>query len=251
MMKQFKIVVPSFNSTEYLPITLQSIQDQTYKNYQVCIIDDGSTLPLQREIIEKFAKRNKWKTRFHDKNKGAMYGIVHAIRDLECEDDDVIVILDGDDWLAHEHVLEKLHKLYSEKDIYLTWGQCEIYPATDPPTKFAHPVPDLVIDQKLYRSIRFVFWHLRTFKFYLWRHVQDQDLRDETGEYLAIMSDKAYLFPLLEMAGHKIHFIPETLYIYNIENPLNDYANTPHEEHERVDHLIRNRPKYQLLDLNR
>lgn len=243
----FKIIVPSFNSIDYLPKTLHSIEMQTFSDYEVCVIDDASTLKKQREIIKEYCEKNHWKSIFHDKNYGALYGIVNAIRNFACKDDDIIVIVDGDDWLAHDRVLEVLHREYTQNDIYLTWGQCQIYPGGPTPMKYAQPIPDMVIQQKLYRDIPLTFWHLRTFKYYLFRHIKDEDLRDSNGEYLRLMYDKAILFPMLEMAGSKIKFINEVLYIYNIGNPLNDYANTTREEHTRVDELIRKKPRYETL----
>lgn len=251
MMKQFKVVVPSFNSVDYLPKTLASIESQSDKDYQVCIIDDASTFPRQRDIIREFCQRNQWKMRFHEKNHGALYGLVHAIEDLQCDDDDVIVVIDGDDWLAHSDVFAHLRQVYNDNDVYITWGQCEVFPPGKTPVKYAQPVPERVINQKLYREIPFVFWHLGTFKYYLWRHIKDEDLRDENGEYFLLMKDKATLYPMLEMAGPKIRFVKETLYIYNIANPLNDFANTPPEEHQRVDRVIRQLPKYPTLDFSR
>lgn len=247
MMHRFKIIVPSFNSVDYISKTLHSIEIQNFKNYDVCVIDDCSTIPMQREIITEFCQRNQWISLFNDKNYGALFGLVHAIRILQCQDDDVIIVIDGDDWLAHETVLNRLFQVYSEKDIYLSWGQCEIFPAGNTPMKYAQPIPQMVIDQKLYRDIPFVFWHPATFKYFLWRHINDNDLRDINGEYFRILKDKATLFPMLEMAGNRIHFIDETLYIYNLDNPLNDYASTPREEFERVDKLIASRPRYSTL----
>jgi glycosyltransferase involved in cell wall biosynthesis len=251
MMKQFKIIVPSFNSVDYIEKTLSSIEMQSWKDYAVCVIDDASTLKKQREIILAFCKKNQWPYRFHEKNYGALYGMVHVLKeDLTCDDDDVIVVLDGDDWLANDSALETLHKVYVENDVYLTWGQCERYPAGNPPMKYAQAIPEMVIKQKLFRNIPFVFWHLATFKYYLWRNIRDEDLRDINGEYFRYYKDKATLYPMLEMAGDKIKFISETLAIYNLENPLNDYRTAPPEEFERVNKLIQNKPKYETLDFN-
>lgn len=246
-MHRFKIVVPSFNCIDYIGKSLQSIQDQNFKDYDVCIIDDCSTIPGQREIILDYCIRNGWKHIFNAKNEGALFNIVQAIRYLECQDHDVIAILDGDDWFSHPDALKHLHQVYMENDAYITWGQCEIYPESKTPMKYAQPVPDMVIEQKLYRDIPFVFWHLIAFKYYLWKHVNDDDLRDVDGRYFQIMYDKAILFPMFEMAGKKLRFVDETLYIYNIANPLNDYANTPPEEHKRVDELIRSKKRYATL----
>ena len=245
-MRRFKIVVPSFNSVDYLPKTLRSIEMQNYKNFDVCVIDDGSTFKKQREIIEECCSRNNWKSIYHEKNCGALQGLVEAIALHQCEDDDVIVVIDGDDWLAHENVLQKLHDYY-QQDIYMTWGQCEIYPPGKTPMRYAQPVPDMVIDQQLYRDLPFVFWHPATFKYFLWRHIKPEDLRDENGKYFQILKDKATLFPMLEMCGYKKKYIDETLYIYNLENPLNDYAGTDPDEFKRVDRLIQSKQRYPVI----
>lgn len=250
MMKQFKIIVPSFNCVDYLGKCLSSIEIQDYKNYQVCVIDDASTIKKQREIILEFCNRNGWKYRFHDKNMGAVYGLVHSLREFGCDDDDVVVVLDGDDWFAHDHALSVVHEAYAKNDIYLTWGQCERYPPGNPPMRYAQPIPDMIIDQQLFREIPFVFRHLQTFKYYLWRHIRDEDLRDINGEYFRLLYDKATTFPMLEMAGGKIHFIKDVIYIYNLENPLNDYATSTREEFERVDQCIKNKQRYSTLDFD-
>jgi glycosyltransferase involved in cell wall biosynthesis len=249
MINQFKIVVPSFNSIDYLPKTLHSIESQTFENYEVCIIDDASTLPEQKEIITEFCHRNSWNSIFHDQNYGALQGLIEAIKTFKCVDEDVIVVIDGDDWLAHENVLFKLFLTYQEHDIYMTWGQCEVFPFSKTPMRYAQPIPDMVIDQRLYRDIPFPFWHPATFKYLLWRHIKEDDLKDENGKYFRIMKDKATLFPMLEMCGHKKMYIDETLYIYNIANPLNDYSNTPQEEIRRVDSYLQSKPRYAVLPI--
>ena len=99
MMKQFKIIVPSFNSVDYIAKTLSSIELQTDKNYQVCVIDDASTIEKQREIIFDFSRRNGWKTQLHEKNEGALYGLLKALKEFDCDDDDVVVVVVECHWL--------------------------------------------------------------------------------------------------------------------------------------------------------
>jgi glycosyltransferase involved in cell wall biosynthesis len=247
-MNKIKVIVPSFNCPEYLRKNLASIESQSRAPDAVCVIDDGSTLPLQREIILDFCQRNKWIYRFHGQNYGALYSLVHGIEDFKCSDDDIIVIVDGDDWLAHQEVLAKVDSVYTANDLYLTWGQCEKYPPGIAPMKYASNVPDRVIENKLFREIPFVFRQPRTFKYILWRNIKDEDLRDENGEYFRIFSDKATLFPMLEMAGKKIKYIKDSLYIYNLENPLNDFSTHTEQEWNRVDNLIKNKPRYETLE---
>lgn len=247
MMRKFQVVVPSFNSVDFLPKTLASIESQTFQDYSVCVINDASTLPQQGVIIDDYCTRNEWQSITHQKNTGALQGLVEALKLLAPVDEDVVVVIDGDDWLAHPKVFETLHRIYSAEDLYMTWGQCEIYPPGKTPMRYAQPIPDMIIEQKLYRDIPFVFWHPATFKYFLFRHIQDADLRDINGEYFRIMKDKATLFPMLEMAGRKKKYIDETLYIYNLSNPLNDYANTPEEEIKRVDTYLQAKPRYSVI----
>jgi len=246
-MNQFKVIIPSFNSIDYIRRTLSSVEAQNYRNFQAYVIDDGSTFPEQREVILEFCKRNGWKWHFHDKNYGALHGMVHALKEWNCDDDDVICVLDGDDWFSSPETLQILHKYYSTSDLLLTWGNSEKYPPGHMPMYRAQPVPDMVIDQQLYRDIPFVFGHLGTFKYFLWRQIKDEDLRDVNGEYFRLLKDKATMYPMLEMAGWKVKFIPEVLYIYNMENPLNDYSTADPAEFKRIDQILKQKPKYAVL----
>jgi glycosyltransferase involved in cell wall biosynthesis len=247
MMKQFKIVVPSFNSVRYLPRTLASIERQTYKNYQVCVIDDCSSFAKQRDIIGEYCYRNEWGYIFHGKNEGALASIIEGIRSFSCEDDDVIVLIDGDDWLYDAHVLEKLHAVYSAEDVYLTWGQFMTYPPHCIHMTYGAPIDQEIIKNKRYREIPDIFAHLKTFKYRLFREIKDEDLRDpKTGDYFRVSWDKALLYPMLEMANGKVRFIEDILYVYNIDNPLNDFKINREEQIEATTY-IRSKPKYPSL----
>lgn len=243
-MIRFKVVVPSFNSVQWIGRTLASIEQQTYPHVEVCIVDDASTLQGQREIIETFCQKNRWHKIFKTVNQGSLHSIVVGIQMLNCQDDDVIVIVDGDDWLYDSHALEKVAKVYEEESIFLTYGNY----ITHPPSFSGNPMrPDKeIIDKKLYRRQPFVFSHLRTYKGVLWRHLKDEDLRDDQGEYFRVAGDLVTMWPLIEMAGHRFRSIEDILYVYNVSNPLNDFKLVPDEVME-VRRLMERRPVYDTL----
>jgi glycosyltransferase involved in cell wall biosynthesis len=62
---KFSIIIPNYNKEEYVRETLESIFNQTYKNYEVIVIDDGST-DKSIEIIKEFDIKL-----FHTKRKRA------------------------------------------------------------------------------------------------------------------------------------------------------------------------------------
>mgnify|MGYP000893135571 FL=1 len=55
------IIVPVYNVEEYLEECLESIQNQTYTNFEVILVNDGST-DASKEICERYCKQD---TRFH------------------------------------------------------------------------------------------------------------------------------------------------------------------------------------------
>ena len=52
----------------------------------------------------------------------ALGNIVKTINKIECEDEDVVVILDGDDWLASSYSLDTLSNAYFDKNCLMTYG---------------------------------------------------------------------------------------------------------------------------------
>ena len=75
------IVVPIYNAEEYLKDTLKSVEVQTYSNYELLLIDDGST-DRSRTICEEYISVNKKARYFYKKNSGVSdtrnFGIKNA-----------------------------------------------------------------------------------------------------------------------------------------------------------------------------
>lgn len=243
MLGRLKIVVPSFNSVRYLPKTLSSIASQRYTDFDVCVIDDASTLPEQKTIIQDFCQKSGWQTLFHSQNSGPLGSIITGIQALNCRDEDIIVIVDGDDWLADENALSAIVQAYQNPQTWLTYGSFETYPPKCLNITYAAPVSLEVIQKQLYREIPWIFQPLRSFKYHLWKRIKDEDLKDEQGRYYTVTGDRAFFYPLLEMAGTHIHYIPQILYIYNLENPLNDHKISRLDQVEAEKH-IKALPKY-------
>ena len=102
---KISIITATWNSGATLRDTIESVLGQTYSDYEMLVIDGGSsdnTKEIVDEFIPKFHGRLKW---FSGKDKGlydAMNkGINHATGD-------VIGILNSDDFYADEHVLESI-----------------------------------------------------------------------------------------------------------------------------------------------
>ena len=242
----FKIVVPSYNSSQWLSTCLQSIADQTYPHLDVCVIDDASTEEEQRTIIAQYVTANGWKAIYNKVNQGTLHNLVEGTKALECNDDDVVIVVDGDDWLAHSCVLESLAFVYRSTGALMTYGQYMHLSTGE--TGCPRPYSSWTRFWRAYRKKAWRLSHLRTYKYLLWRQIKDKDLRDEQGNYLQVAADLATMFPMAEMAGRHLHFIPEVMYVYNDLNPIGD-EKIHRAEQLRVNRQLRSKRRYSQLSL--
>ena len=94
-MCRFSIIVAAYNVVEYIDECLTSVINQAYKNYELIVIDDGST-DATRDIVDSYAFQNENIKPIHQKNRG-----LSAARNagLDCASGEYILFLDGDDYI--------------------------------------------------------------------------------------------------------------------------------------------------------
>ena len=99
-MPKFSIIVPAYNMEDYIKRTLDSIKKQTFKDYEVIVVDDGST-----DKTVEIAKKEKVKVIEH-KHAGLSVVRNAAIKEATGE---YLVMLDSDDWWDKD-LLKKLNE---------------------------------------------------------------------------------------------------------------------------------------------
>lgn len=241
---KLKIVIPTYNAMPWLERCLESIADQSYKNFDVCVIDDASTDAKQAAFIKSFCEEQGWRAHFNEVNQGALHNIVKGINLLACEDEDVVIVIDGDDWLFNKWAFESIAETYTSPKVLLTYGQFVSYRTGS--VGFTRPLERKIIRRRAYRKHNWLYSQLRTFKYFLWRQVKDEDLRNEDGEYYRVAYDVAMMFPMLEMAGRCIKHVSRILYVYNDHNPLNDHK-LRRREQLQTELRLRTLPRYPVL----
>ena len=92
------VIVPVYNTVEYLPRCVDSIRRQTYRNLEIILVDDGST-DTSGAMAEKFALEDKRVRVFHKENGGSS-----SARNLGIEKarGDYIGFVDSDDYIEPE-----------------------------------------------------------------------------------------------------------------------------------------------------
>ncbi len=106
----FSIIIPAYNRAYILPETIRSIQEQSFENWEVIVVDDGSK-DNTHELIESLSiEDNRIRYVYQsnaERSVARNNGADHALGNY-------LMFLDSDDKYAARH-LEKLHALIIEK----------------------------------------------------------------------------------------------------------------------------------------
>jgi glycosyltransferase involved in cell wall biosynthesis len=89
----FSVLIPNYNYSRYIGATLQSVLDQTYRNLEVIVCDDGST-DNSREVVQQYAKDDP-RVRLVAKQNGGFASALNAAY-ANCKGK-LIALLDADD----------------------------------------------------------------------------------------------------------------------------------------------------------
>jgi hypothetical protein len=158
----------------------------------------------------------------------------------ELKPDDIVVELDGDDWLAHDHVLEVVAKQYEDPACWMTFGS---FVHADGRPGFCRPYGA----NESFRSSAWRASHLKTFRAGLFQRINRRDLIGPgEGPFCEHARDLVTMLPMLEMAGHDhVRYIPEILYVYDLSTSFewNTDARGMKNEQDCVA-WARSRPEY-------
>ena len=222
-MNKFKILTPAFNSEKEIEQTIMSVVGQTYKNWEMIIVDDVSddnTGKVVLEIAEKLDLKEKIKLVTRTEKHGEVRNTIECLKNFD--DDDIVVRLDAGDWITDLGCLQIIDSIYSEHDPAVLWTA----------HRWAFTVQNIsgqidssvsVYDQEWRSS------HLKTFRVKDFKGLNPENFKDEKGDYIMIACDQAVFLPMMERArrkDRKLIFLPMVMYHYNIDlNKENLYHN--------------------------
>ncbi len=217
----FGIVVPCYNAAPWIAQCLGSLLVQDHADFRCVVVDDAST-DGTAEAVAALALDARFELIRNRCNAGPLANICRGFARLGAASrpDDVLFNLDGDDWLARTDALSLIAEAYAaEPAPLMTYGN--LARSTAPADGIGAPPPTDVLRDGAFRAEPFPLIAPRTFRARLWSALREVDLRDpETGEHWRTAGDIAFIAPLVELAGERVGFIPEVLYVYN---PLSDF----------------------------
>jgi glycosyltransferase involved in cell wall biosynthesis len=113
------IIIPAFNAAKYLPAALESVSSQTFEDWQILLVDDGST-DNTAEVVAPFLDRFGSKIRFiRQNNRGLPAARNVAIQASTAE---FLALLDADDVWLPCRLSESLKAFAERPQVGLAYG---------------------------------------------------------------------------------------------------------------------------------
>ena len=119
---KISIIIPVYNSEKYITDCVESISNQTYRNIEIILVDDGST-DASGEICDSLAQSDERIKVIHKKNGGTS-----AARNdgIEAASGDYITFTDNDDMWQGRDSLQRVMDLLAESQADIVMHDCTV-----------------------------------------------------------------------------------------------------------------------------
>ncbi|HFR3478431.1 TPA: glycosyltransferase family 2 protein, partial [Streptococcus suis] len=104
---KFSVIIPAYNVADYLEECVYSVLNQTYEEFEILLVDDGSTDDKTSNICDKLAAKDDRVKVFHQSNGGLSAARNTGIKNAS---GDYILFLDGDDFWTDICFLDEINR---------------------------------------------------------------------------------------------------------------------------------------------
>jgi len=119
-MTKISIIIPTYNYAQYICEAIESVLNQTYKDFEIIVVDDGST-DNTKEVIKPYLNKIKY---IYQQNSGPSSARNRGIKEAKGE---YIAFLDADDiWLAQKLELQ-IKFMEKEKEVGLIFSDMILF----------------------------------------------------------------------------------------------------------------------------
>jgi glycosyltransferase involved in cell wall biosynthesis len=201
---KFSILIASYNNGNYISDTINSVLNQTYNNWEIVIVDDGST-DNSLEVINKYLKYKNIELHKNPRNMGCGYTKNKCIKKSS---GDICGILDSDDVLE-KNALEIMVKEHMSNPttglIYSSFYVCDKYLNIKSICDWVGPTDPKVTNINKARVSHFLTFKKKTYNKTI-----------GINPKLRSAVDKDLIYKLEEVT--KLKFINQPLYLYRENN---------------------------------
>jgi glycosyltransferase involved in cell wall biosynthesis len=233
-----RVIVPFRDAGHFLDNCVDSLLAQDHEHFEAIFCDDASRDDASTRLPLEDARFGLIR---HERPQ-PLARTVHELVLERCAPEDVVVLLDGDDWLACPDALSHLAACYARWDCWLLYSQHE---TSDGAYGISRALPGPTGIE--YARERWVTSHLKSYRAGLQWRLAEQDvelncLKDARGRWLDCAVDAALMLALLDLAGWpRARYTDRVLSVYNVENPRSVHRERRAEQLEAYEHVRRSR----------
>lgn len=116
------IITPTYNHAKYIGACIESVKGQTYTNWELIIIDDGST-DATFDIAKTYAENDSRIKLVHQENIGIFKLSETYNKALHISKGEFIAILEGDDYWVPQKLEWQMEIMDKDSSIVMAWGK--------------------------------------------------------------------------------------------------------------------------------
>ena len=190
------VIIPCYNQGRYLDEAVQSVLGQSYQDFEIIVVDDGSTEQETNQILDNY---NRPKTRLIRTNN---QGLANARNNgIAACSGKYILALDADDKIGGTYLEKAAHMLEDNESVGIVYCKAELFGEVSGAWELpAYRFPDILLGNVIFCSAMF--------RRLDWEKVNGYDPRMIYG-----WEDYDFWLSLIEL-GREIHCIPDTLFFY-------------------------------------
>lgn len=193
MKNRISVIIPVYNVENFIAICLDSLLSQTYENFEIILIDDGSKDESLR-ICKNYEQKDSRIHVIHQENQG-----VSAARNagLEMVTGEYVTFIDPDDYVKHDY-LEILHQDLTLHNADIVC--CNMVELMD--NQVVHINKPRILQKRLLRSAEDIYTAIATRKEYFWNSacmalIKTSWINDCRFRELRFGEDQAFMYDLL------------------------------------------------------
>lgn len=231
-MPKVSVVIPCYNHGEFLMETLDSLQGQTFTDYEIIVVNDGSTDEVTVTLLQNL-KRAKTRV-FHTVNMGVSAARNRGVAEAS---GDYILPLDADDKIGPDYLELAVNVLETRPDVAIVYCERVLFGEREG----VDPLPEydpraLLVDNCIYPAA-------------LFRKVDWKSVGGYSEKMVYGWEDWDFWISLSEL-NKQVVKIPEPLFYYRVRNESRDHSLRFHQKIAMMSVMVLRHKRLYLRNLD-
>lgn len=201
------VIVPAYNVEKYIHRCVESILKQSYRNFELILVDDGSTDHSGR-ICDGYEKKDNRIRVIHQKNAG-LSGARNT--GIHCSTGDFLFFVDSDDYVSH-YLLEKVLAAFAKSEADMTQFNGQSVYGTKLDGLFGYYIPRYMDNTEFLRN-----WFLLGEDSHACKRAYRRSSYPNLTFPLGLSFEDLYINTSSLLQAKKLCAIPDVLYYYENE----------------------------------